>query len=253
MNSFGIFARKEVIEIIRTWRIWVLPGIFLFFALTGPFIARFTPEIITAFAGDQLGGVVLPPATYVDAYAGWIKNLSQIGLFAVIIIYGSIVSGEVRSGTAALVLTKPLSRASFIVAKVAVHSAFVAILVVVGTLITWCLTLAVFGTAPGGALWSSALVWLVFGILFIAIMTLLSAFIGSAAGASGAGLGVFIILAISAIWRPLGDYSPAGLTGQSAALATGAHSNVLWSVLTALLLAVVLVALATRVLRRKDI
>jgi len=108
MNSFGIFVRKEAIEIIRTWRIWVLPGILLFFALTGPFIARFTPEIITAVAGAQLGGVVLPPATYVDAYAGWVKNLSQIGLFAVIIIYGSIVSGEVRSGTAALVLTKPL-------------------------------------------------------------------------------------------------------------------------------------------------
>lgn len=253
MNSFGIFARKEAIEIIRTWRIWVLPGILLFFALTGPFIARFTPEIIAAVAGAQLGGVVLPPATYVDAYAGWVKNLSQIGLFAVIIIYGSIVSGEVRSGTAALVLTKPLSRVSFIVAKVAAHSAFVAILVVVGTLVTWGLTLAVFGSAPGGALWSAALVWLAFGILFIAIMTLLSASIGSAPGASGAGLGVFVFFSISAIWRPLGDYSPAGLPGQAAALASGAHPDVLWSVLTAVLLAVVLVALATRVLRGKDI
>ena len=36
MSGFRVFARKELREIVRTWRIWVLPGILLFFALTGP-------------------------------------------------------------------------------------------------------------------------------------------------------------------------------------------------------------------------
>ncbi|MBG6060057.1 ABC-2 type transport system permease protein [Cryobacterium sp. MP_M5] len=253
MSGFAIFARKEAVEIPRTWRIWVLPTILLFFAITGPVMARFTPEIVTAFAGDQLGGILIPPSTYLDSYSGWIKNLSQIGLFALIIIYGGIVSAEAKSGTAVLVLTKPVSRASFIVAKVVVQSAFVTLLVAAGTLVTWGLTLIVFGTAPAGPLWSSALVWLVFGILFVAIMTLLSALIDSTSGAAGAGLGVYVLLSIAGIWKPLGDYSPAGLPGQSAALATGAQVDVLWSALTALLLAVVVVALAARVLDRKDL
>src|SRR5450759_5824807 len=134
MSGIAIFAGKEAREILRTWRIWVLPGILLFFALTGPVLAKFTPEIVGALAGDQLGGFKIPTPTYLDAYTQWIKNLSQIALFALIITYGGIISTETKSGTAVLVLTKPVSRTAFIVAKATVHSVFLAVLVVIGTL-----------------------------------------------------------------------------------------------------------------------
>src|SRR5664280_430565 len=137
MSGFAVFAHKEAREILRTWRIWVLPGILLFFALTGPVLARFTPQIVGALAGNQFGGLKLPTPTYLDAYTQWIKNLSQIGLFALIIIYAGVVSAESKSGTAILVLTKPVSRPAFVIAKAAVHSAFLAVVVVIGTLVTW--------------------------------------------------------------------------------------------------------------------
>jgi ABC-2 type transport system permease protein len=253
MNGFTVFARKEAREILRTWRVWVLPGILAFFALTGPFLARFTPEIVGALAGSQLGGLKIPTPTYLDAYAQWIKNLSQIALFALIIIYGSIISAETKSGTAVLVLTKPVSRTAFVIAKASVHSVFLAVLVVIGTLLTWGLTAAVFGKAPGSALWSAALAWLVFGVLFIALMTLFSVLIGSAAGAAGAGLGAYALMSIAAIWKPLGTYSPAGLATEPASLALGKNGAVLWPVLTSLLLAVALVALAAQAFRHKDL
>ena len=253
MNGFVVFAAKEVREILRTWRIWVLPGILLFFALTGPVLARYTPEIVGALAGSQLGGLKLPTPTYLDSYTQWVKNLSQIALFALIIIYGSIISAETRNGTAVLVLTKPVSRAAFVIAKASVHSVFLAVLVVMGTLLTWGLTAAVFGKAPGSALWSSAMVWLVFGVLFISLMTLLSVLIGSAAGAAGAGLGIYALVSIASIWKPLGSYSPAALATQPASLAAGKDVAVLWPVLTSLLLAVVLVAFAAQAFRRKDL
>jgi ABC-2 type transport system permease protein len=253
LSGFAVFARKEAREILHTWRIWVLPSILLFFALTGPVLAKFTPEIVGAVAGDQLKGFKIPTPTYQDAYTQWITNLSQIGLFALIIIYGSIISSERKSGTAVLVLTKPVSRTAFVIAKAAVHSAFLAILVVAGTLVTWGLTAAVFRKAPGSALWSSALVWLVFGVLFIALMTLLSVLIGSAAGAAGAGLGTYALVSIAAIWKPLGTYSPAALATQPASLAAGKDVAILWPVLTSLLLAAVFVVLATLAFRRRDL
>jgi ABC-2 type transport system permease protein len=253
MNGFTVFARKEAHEILRTWRIWVLPGILLFFALTGPVLARFTPEIVGAVAGNQLGGLTIPTPTYLDAYAQWIKNLSQIALFALIIIYGGVVSAEVKSGTAALVLTKPVSRTAFVIAKAAVHSAFLAVLVGAGTLLTWGVTAITFGTAPAPAVWSSALLWLVFGVLFVALMTLLSVLISSAAGAAGAGLGAYALISIAAIWKPLGTYSPAAIPSQSTLLAAGKGADVGWPVLTALVLAVTLVALAAQLFRRKDL
>jgi ABC-2 type transport system permease protein len=253
MNGFTVFARKEVREILRTWRIWVLPGILLFFALTGPVLARFTPEIVGSLAGDQLAGLTLPTPTYLDAYAQWVKNLSQIGLFALIIIYGNIISSEQKNGTAVLVLTKPVSRTVFVVSKAAVHAAFLAVLLVVGTLVTWGVTALVFDQPAGAPLWSSALTWLVLGILFIAIMTLFSVLIGSQAGAAGAGLGTYALISIAAIWKPLGTYSPAALTTQPAELAAGQDASTLWPVLTSLLLAAALVALAALAFRHKDL
>ena len=253
MSGFAVFAQKEAREFLRTWRIWVLPSILLFFALTGPVLAKFTPEIVSALGADQLNGLKLPTPTYLDAYAQWIKNLSQIALFALIIIYGAIISSERKSGTAVLVLTKPVSRTAFIMAKAVVHSAYLAVLVVAGTLVTWGLTAAIFGQAPGSALWSSSLVWLVFGVLFIALMTLLSVLIGSAAGAAGAGLGAYALVSIAAIWKPLGTYSPAALATMPSSLAAGKDVAVLWPVLTSLLLAAALFALASRAFRRSEL
>jgi ABC-2 type transport system permease protein len=254
VNGYGVFVGKELREIVRTWRIWVLPAILLFFALSGPVIARFTPEIVGALAGSQLGAITLPDPTYLDAYAAWIKNLSQITLVVLIIIYGGIVSAETRSGTAILVLTKPVSRGAFVVVKAVVHSLFLAVLVVLGTLLTWAVTAVVFGTSPGGPLWASALVWLVYGVLFITLMTLFSVLIPSAAGAAGAGIGAYVLLSIASIWKPLSQYSPAGLPGQAASLA--AHTttdSTLWPILISLALSIVLVALASLLFRRKEL
>jgi ABC-2 type transport system permease protein len=255
VRGFEVFVRKEAVEIVRTWRIWVLPGMLLFFALTGPLTAKYTPQIIASVGGSQLAGLVkgLPAPTYLDSYGQWAKNLTQIALFAVIIIYGGLVSAESKAGTAILVLTKPVSRVAFVVAKAAVHSAFLAVTVAAGTLITWVVTRATFGTSPGGALWSSAMAWLAFGVLFIAVMTLLSTVLGSQAGAAGIGLGVFALMSVAGIWQPLAKYSPAGLAGLPATLAAGKASAILWPVVTALALAVLLVAAAAMVFRTKEL
>ncbi len=95
--------------------------------------------------------------------------------------------------------------------------------------------------------------WLVLAVQFIALMTLLSVVIGSAAGAAGAGLGVFVLASIASIWKPLGSYSPAGLASQATSLAAGAEAAPLWPVLTSLMLSVALVALAAVLFRRKEL
>jgi ABC-2 type transport system permease protein len=253
MKGFAAFARKEIQEILHTWRIWVLPGILFFFAMTGPFLTKYTPTILTTFAGNQLNGLTIPNPTYLDSYGQWIKNLSQIVLFALIIIYGGIISSETKSGTAILVLTKPISRSTFLMVKVGIHSIFLTLLVAVGTSITWGLTFATFGTAPASALWYSVLVWLVFGILYIAIMTLLSVLIGSSAGAAGAGLGLYALVSIAAVWRPFANYSPAGITAKSTALAADQVVAWQWPVVTSILLAIVVTFLAAAKFRSKEL
>lgn len=253
-GATSTFARKEASEILRTWRIVVLPAIVLLFAVTSPLLAKFTPEIVTAVAGNQLGGLKLPPPTVYEAYGQWIKNVSQIGLFAVIIICGGIVSGERRSGTAVLVLVKPVSRVGFVVTKFVVQLAYLAAVVAVGALVTWAVSAMTFGEAPAEALWSSTAVWFVLAALYLAIMMLFSVLIPAAAGAAGAGLAVYVALAVASAWPKIGDYSPAGLMGRAASLAANtATDSVLWPLLVTVATIVAAVAVAASVFRRQEL
>ena len=253
MTGAAVFAGKEIREIWRTWRIWVLPSIVLFFALTGPPLAKYTPELVGALAGNQLRGLQVPAPTFSDAYVQWTKNLSQIVLIAVVIVYGSLVSGEVRSGTVTLVLTKGLSRRAFVAVKAAVHSLFLVVLVAAGALLTWLLTLLLFGAAPARGLWNATGAFLVLGVLFMAAMTLLSVLIRSAAGAAGAGLGAYVVVSVAAIWKPLDDYSPAGLTTLPGALAAGHGVDPLWPIATSVVLALLLLVAASLAFSRQDL
>ncbi|ALO67319.1 hypothetical protein AS189_13445 [Arthrobacter alpinus] len=226
----------------------------LLFAVTGPVLAKYTPELLGAVAGSQFASLQLPEPTVFDSYGQWIKNLSQIVIFALIIIYGGIVSAERRSGTAVLMLTKPVSRATFIVVKAVVHASFLVVLLAGGTLTTWGLTAVVFGTAPGRSLWSAALLWLVIAIVFLSLMTLFSVLIPSAAGAAGAGLGAFMVLSIGAVWKPVSDHSPAGILERAAALASGAGIDFpLWPLISSIALSVSAVFLAAILFRRQEL
>ncbi|MBK8647442.1 MAG: ABC transporter permease [Gemmatimonadetes bacterium] len=118
MSGFIPLLAKEFLEIRRTWRLWVVPGILAFFAVTGPIMALLTPRLLASMAAQQPGVVItVPDPTAVDAYAQFVKGLMQMVLLALIIGGGGLVSGERASGTAIMVLTKPVSRAAFILSK----------------------------------------------------------------------------------------------------------------------------------------
>lgn len=255
-DGFGAFVGKEALEILRTWRLYVLPGMALFFALTGPVLAKYTPQILQALAGFDAAEVVKlmgrQPGV-VDSYLQWIKNLSQVVFFALVIIYAGVISSERKSGTAVLVLTKPVSRTAFVLAKVFVHSVFVAAVTVVGTAITWGVTLLVYGEAPAGPLWQASLSWLVLALFFVALMTLLSVLMDSQAGAAGVGIAVWAALALAALVPAAVVFTPAGLLVTPMAVAEGAPFPSIWPVAGSLVLTAGVIAAAARAFRDKEL
>jgi ABC-2 type transport system permease protein len=255
MTGFGAFLGKEFREILKTWRIWVLPGIVLFFAASGPPLAKITPELLGSLMAEQQTGIViqLPDPTYVDAYLQWTKNLSQIVLFAVIIMFGGVISSEKKSGTSVLVLTKPLSRTAFVIAKFVSQVMLLAGAVLTGALITWGVTYAVFGEAPLGPLAGATGAWLALAVLFVAVMLLLSALMDSQAGAAGLGFGVYIAISIAGLWEAALKYSPAALVGAPTEIAMGKGQAVAWPVASALLIAAACVIGAVAAFRRREL
>ncbi len=254
MRGFGAFLGKELREIARTWRIWVLPGIVLFFAISGPPLAKITPQLLKSFASSQPGVVMqLPSPTYMDSYLSWVKNLSQMMVIAVIIVFGGLVTSETKSGTATLVLTKPLSRPAFVLAKFVGALILLTGSVAVGTLVTWGVTLAVFGEAPVRLLIETSGAWLAFGVLLLGVMTLCSAWVSSQAGAAGIGFGAFIVLTLLTLWEPAVHYSPAGLVGAASAVVGKTGADLTWPLVTGALVTVACVTAAMGVFSRREL
>lgn len=252
MKGFSAFVGKEFTEILRTWRIWVIPGIALFFAATGPALAKLTPQMLESLG---TGGIVLkiPIPTYLDAYGQWIKNLSQVVTFVLVIAFGSAVNAETASGTAAMVLTKPVSRAAFVLAKGVSAAALLVTTTVVGTLVTWGFTWFVFGEAPLKRLPEATLAWLVFALFLTSVVILLSASFDSWAAASGGGIAVFFLLAILSIWAPALRYTPVGLMGVPADILAGHTVEWIGPTLITLGLTVACMAAAAFVFSRREL
>lgn len=254
MKGFRAFLGKELVEIVRTWRIWVLPGIVLFVAVSGPPLAKLTPQILAAVVPASSGvKLEMPPPTYLDAYAQWVKNLTQMVTFALVIMWGGLVSGERKSGTAVLVLTKPLSRTAYVLAKVLSAALLLVVTVCAGAVITWALTLATFGKAPAEPLVAITGPWLAYALFLLAVMTLLSTVVPHQAGAAGIGFGVLIALSLLGMWPAAVALTPAGLGAAPGAALAGERVAVAGPLVSAVVLGAVLVAAAAWLFERQEL
>jgi ABC-2 type transport system permease protein len=254
MIGFSAFLAKELLEIRRTWRIWVIPGMLLFFAVTGPILALATPALVSAMVQSQPGvTITLPPATWRDAYAQFLKNLSQVVLIAIVIAGAGAVSGERASGTAVLTLTKPISRAAFVLAKILSQWILVVSCTALGTIVCAVLTRVIFGPAPVGQLVGATLLWLAYALLLVVVMTLFSAWFPARGAAAGAGLGFFFLTMLLGIWAPAVRHSFAGLLPAAARALLAQPTAATWPLATAAITGAVCAAAAVWVFERQEL
>lgn len=255
MSGFAAFLKKELMGTRRTWRIWVLPSIVVFCALTSPATAKLLPFIARSAAKSSHGAVLdVPTPIALDAFTQYLGNLTQLVVLAILISCGGLISSELKSGTGVLVLAKPVSRRAFVAAKSAVQLALTVAATVVGTLLCLAVTAALFGhVSPAGRLAGAVAVWLVYATLLTMVMVYLSIVMGSQAGAAGAGFGVFLAFAILGTLPVLSRFTPIGLSSLPSHVLEGNSAALFWPIVTSLLLTIAVGALAVRTFDAKEI
>jgi ABC-2 type transport system permease protein len=223
MTGFGPLLRKELLEHWRTLRLPVVAAVFLLVGLSSPLLARFTPEILKAVGGDQFT-IILPTPTAADSIDQLAKNLGQFGgLIAVLLAMGAVATEKER-GTAALLLTKPVSRAAFLAAKLAVIGLTLAVSVAIATAGAWFYTLVLFAPlSPAGVAAGAVLQWLTL-MAWASITFVGSTLTRSALAAAGLGIVAFIVVGILGVVPTVGQFLPTGLGGPGRALALGVPS-----------------------------
>lgn len=254
LSGFRAFFAKEMLEIRRTWRIWVIPGMLLFFAITSPIIALVTPSLVSSLSGSQPGLVIqMPDPTATDSFAQFLKNLTQIVLIAVVIAGAGVVSGERSSGTAVLVLTKPLSRAAFVVAKILAQLLLLVCFTAIGAVICAALTNVLFGPAPWLSFVTAVCLWLVNAMLLVVVMTLFSAWFPSRGAAAGAGLAFMFLTLLLSLWPRAVTHSFVGLLSLAGTALAGRPVAWIWPVATAAAGSIVLAVAAVKVFERQEL
>jgi ABC-2 type transport system permease protein len=131
------------------------------------------------------------------------------------------VATEKERGTAAFLLTKPITRGAFVVAKVLAIGGLLALATAVAGLLCWIYTAILFEPLPVGHFAAAvALVWLSLAVL-AALTFLASVVTRSGLVAGGVGFGAFLVAGILSALPGIGAYLPTSLWGAAEVLALG--------------------------------
>lgn len=254
MNSFFVFFKKEIVEVIRTKKFFILIGIFALFGMVGPVSARYMNEIVKMAMGDKTT-FILSPTTWMDSWSQFYSNLSQMGGICIIFLFMSSVVGEKQSGSAALTLTKNLTHTSFILAKfLAAMITFLASFITASVL-CYGYTYWFFNNAGKiSDVCMGGLCYIVFTLMLLTFTILASTVTHNTTTSAIIAFASFIILGISNYIPVIGNYMPGVLLSKTVEISNGVMSSDIWIILlTSLCLGGVCLVLSIYFLKRQEI
>jgi ABC-2 type transport system permease protein len=254
MSGFWVLLKKELLEQLRTYKLLIVGGVFLFFGLSTPLMIKYMPELIKLAGGT--GGMVIemPPPTAVQAMVEYVSTMTQFGVLIAILVAMGAIAKEREVGTAAMVLSKPVGQPAFILAKLKAHTLIFLMAIILGGIACWGYTYMLFGEAPVmGFVGQNLLLALLFA-LSVAVTLLFSSIFKSQLAAGGLALAVLIVQAMSSSLPWVGKYLPGQLVNWGNNLLYGKPQEGGWIVLIVCALTIGLCFYLTVIsLRRKEL
>ncbi|GGG09247.1 ABC transporter permease [Paenibacillus abyssi] len=243
MNTFFVLYRKELLEMLRNYKwIWV-PLVFILLGAMQPVTTYFLPQIL-AGAGNMPEGAVIeiPTPQGSEVLAQTLQQYNTLGVLIITLSFMAVISGERNSGTAAMILVKPVSYTTFVLSKWSAMLSLTAVAFTAGYAVSLYYTNILIGDVGAGGFWKSLLIYMIW-LLFVGTLTVTSsALLRSPGGAAFTALGATAVLAIATSLFPKAmAWSPGKLTGLAAqSMQTGLWDEKTWMVV---LLSFVIVAL----------
>ena len=256
MSTLIACAKKEWMAQRRTGKFFIVAGIFFLFGIMNVAVAKLTPMLLEAMSETlESSGMVITitDASVLDSWVQFFKNL-PMAIIAFVLLESGIFTGEYRSGTLILSLTKGLARSKVLITKVIT----LIFLWTVGYFL--CFAVTYFGSL---LLWENTSVpelglavfyWWLFGIWIIGLICLFSTVFRANIGVlMGIGGVTFLCIMLSLIPKSE-QFLPTGLTGATYLMyETADHSNLLTSAWITLGLIVVQFIVSIRLFNKKEI
>jgi ABC-2 type transport system permease protein len=228
MKGFAPLFKKEIREQFKLYRLVIVCGILLVFALQAPLTIKYTPEILKS-ARESAMLSLLPPATATQSLGSYASYLGPVGALIAVLIAMGCIANELKSGTAVLTLSKPVSRSAFVTTKLlAMSLTFIVSLTIASSVCLGYTVWLIQGTAvlPFVGLNLTAGLFLVF---CLSVTVFFSSLFKSSLAAGGIALGVIIFQGIIGTIPVIGKYMPGKLLDWGINLLNGSDLSYWWA------------------------
>ena len=210
MRAFLAFLKKEFLAQFRTGKLFILGGVFVLFALMNPAVAKLTPWLMEELSASlALSGMTVTSVTVtaLDSWVQFFKNV-PMALIVFVILESGIFTGEYRTGTLILSLTKGLDRYKVLVSKTITLS----LLWTAGYWLCFGITYGCnsffWENSIAQNLLLSVTCWWVFGLWVLMLVVLFSALFPSNIGVMGCTAGTVLAFYLLSILPKPAEYLP---------------------------------------------
>lgn len=254
MRAYFAFTKKEFIENLRTYKLMIMIVVFLIFGVMSPLFAKFTPEILKA-AGLDASALGVGTPTAIDSFAQFFKNVGQLGLLVLVIVFSGIMANELSKGTLINILTKGMRRSTVILSKFIMATVIWTVSYLLCLAVTYAYTAYYFTIENiSNAFLAFSSMWL-FGVLLIAIVILGGVLFKNVYGSLLLTGGIVVVMTIVNIAPKLQKYNPITLSSDNMQLimAQKATSDFMPAVIICAVLTIVSVIASIMIFNKKQL
>ena len=255
MAIFGAMLWKEWLELKRSYKLIIVPFAFAIIMVTLPITMKLLPTLIQQ---DLPEGTVLvvPESTANDIVSGIYANFEQLGLIVLILVMMGTIASEREKGSAALVLSKPIGRGSYLLAKWTAYSLLSVVSFLFGMALTVYYTRILFvGHMEWGAIIKGTLLYLVLILLCVTLTLLFSSIMKNAVFAGFISFGSYLALTKLGQYLPeaMEKYTPYGYIDSAAKVIAGQEGAIMTPLLVLLILIAIVLGCAILLFKKEEI
>jgi ABC-2 type transport system permease protein len=244
--------RLEWLRLVRSRRLVLLVGVFLFFGVLGPVTARYLGEILERFGGDIT--VQFPPPTPADGVLQFNANAQQVGLLVVVLVTAGSLTLDALPEMSIFLRTRVEDPARLLVPRAVVSLVAVGGAYLAGVGLAGYQTWALLGPLP----WGHLAIGAAFGVAYLAFVVALTAAVAGRTSSVLATAGTTIVallgLPLLGIIEPVGRWLPSRLVGALDALVRDGEPADFVPALAVTVVAIgILAALAAQGVRRREL
>lgn len=210
MRTFIAFLKKEILETIRTGKLFIVLIISCLFGIMSPAIAKLTPWMMKTLSASLEESGLQVKEVVVDALTSWTQFYKNMPILIIVFVfvYAAIYVNEYQKGTLVTIISKGLARWKVYIAKYVILSLVWTMAVSVCYLITLLYNMYFWDNSIASYHFLGAVYYWVFGMMVVSLMACFSSLASQVSGVLLGTGGVTVICYIVSMFPKAADYSP---------------------------------------------